>query len=155
PGLEIELAVEVDVAAAQAHTLAVDAWKIRLSTDPAAEAAVERVIPDVQLPDRRRIHRRDEVAGVVGDVHEVIVGHDAAHGRNDVVGQFAGWPGIEAPAAVCEANHSALGLGPAKDRQVPRRPIFDYLGDSLIGPDVILLAQPQQAYVTAVARRKT
>ena len=56
PAVEVELAVvELDVDPAQADALAVDAGEVGLAADPAAVAAVERVIPDVQLPDGRRV----------------------------------------------------------------------------------------------------
>ena len=51
PAVEIEPAVvELDVDPAQSHALAVDAGEIGLAADPRAEAAIERVIPDVELP---------------------------------------------------------------------------------------------------------
>src|SRR6266478_1278566 len=48
--------------ATQAHLIAIDARKIGLAAQPRGHAAVERVIPDVQLPHGRRIDRGDKVA---------------------------------------------------------------------------------------------
>lgn len=51
PAVEIEPAIiQLDVDPAQSHALAVDAGEIGLAADPRAEAAVERVIPVVELP---------------------------------------------------------------------------------------------------------
>src|SRR5262249_51628915 len=104
PGIEVELAVQVDVATAQADALAVDAGEVRLATDARAVAAVEGVVPGIQLPDRRRVYRRDEVAHAVGHVHQVLVGADAVHRRHRVAGQVPGWADVEAPAAVRKAD---------------------------------------------------
>src|SRR5262249_52391906 len=141
PGVEFEFAVEVDVAASEPDALAVDAREIGLAADPAAVAAIQRVIPSVQLPDGRRVHGGNEIASIVSNVDEVFVGPDAVHRRNNVVRQFARRTDIEAPAAVREADHTPLRFGPAEDRQVPRRPILDDFGNPLVRPDVILLAQ--------------
>src|SRR5262249_50019783 len=136
PGVEIKLAVEMDVAAAQADALAVDAREIGLAANAAAVAAVQRVIPDVQLPNRRRVHGGDETAGIVRDIHEILVGADARHARHHVVGQLANVGAalgrLQAPAAVRETDDAALRLGPAEYWQVPRRPILDHLGDFLV-----------------------
>ena len=56
PAVEVELAVvELDVDPAQADALAVDAGEVGLAADLGAVAAVERVVPDVQLPGGRRV----------------------------------------------------------------------------------------------------
>ncbi len=114
PGVEVERLVlrpELHVAAAQADALAVDAGEIGLAADAAGVAAVERVIPDVQLPDDGRIDRRDEVAGVVHDVDDVLVGADAVE-RRHLVGRQLVAGDLQAPAAVREADDAALLLAP-------------------------------------------
>src|SRR5260370_30015124 len=116
PVVEIELAARVDIAAAQADALAVDAGEIRLAADPAAVAAIQRVVPDVELPIGRRVDRGDEVTHAVGDIHEILVGADAVHHRQEIIGDLPGGRvvrllGGQAPATVSEADHAALGLG--------------------------------------------
>ena len=90
PVIEIELAVEVDVAAAHADAVIVYAREICLTADPATVAAIQGVVPDVQFPDRRRIHGADEITSIVGDVNQVFVGADAVHPRHDVIGKLVG-----------------------------------------------------------------
>ena len=84
------VAVELHVRPAQADALAVDAGEVGLAADPAAVAAVERVIPDVQFPGGRRVDRRDEVDRVVDHVDDVFVGADAVERRDLVVRQLVG-----------------------------------------------------------------
>ncbi len=56
PAVEIELAVgQLDVDPAQADALAVDAGEVGLAADPGPIAAIERVIPDVELPGGGRV----------------------------------------------------------------------------------------------------
>src|SRR5881628_1709237 len=86
PVVEIQFAVEVNIAATQADALAVDTREVGLAADTCAIAAIQGVVPDIELPIRWRIDRRDEVAGAVGDVHEVFIGADAVHHRQDVIG---------------------------------------------------------------------
>src|SRR5262249_38762012 len=57
PVLEAQLARHVHVTAPDPHALAIDAGEVRLPADATAVADVQRVIPDVQLPDRGRVHR--------------------------------------------------------------------------------------------------
>src|SRR6266571_8270762 len=83
PFVELEFTVEMHVTSPQADALAIDAWKIGLAANPAAVAAIERVIPDVQLVDRRRVHGGDEVAHAVRDVDQVLIGADAVHRGHD------------------------------------------------------------------------
>src|SRR5262249_59163466 len=53
--------IEFDVAAAESDAFPVDAREIGLAADARAEAGVERVVPDVQLPRRWRVNGRDEI----------------------------------------------------------------------------------------------
>ena len=58
PGVKIELAVrELDVDTPQTDPLAVNARKVGLPGNLASVPTVERVIPDVELPGRRRVDR--------------------------------------------------------------------------------------------------
>src|SRR6266478_6988821 len=112
PSVEIELTVEVHIAPAQADALAINARKIGLAANPAAVAAIERVIPDVQLVNRRRVHGGDEVAHAVRNVDQVLIGADAVHRGHDIVGQFSRRADVKAPAAVSEADDGPLPFGP-------------------------------------------
>src|SRR5262249_27258148 len=56
PVLKVEFSLQMDVTASQADPFAIDARKIGLAADSAAVTAIQRVIPDVQLPHRRRVH---------------------------------------------------------------------------------------------------
>src|SRR5208337_1037728 len=74
PAVEIEPAVvELDVDAPQADALAVNAGKIGLAADPRAKAAVQGVIPDVELPGNWRVHRRQDIDRAVHHVHDVFI----------------------------------------------------------------------------------
>ena len=87
PLVEVELAVgELDVNPAQADALAVDAGKVGLAAELGPVAAVERVIPDVELPGSGRVDARDEIDRVVHHVDDVFVGADAVE-RRDLVGR--------------------------------------------------------------------
>src|SRR5437899_11708813 len=79
PCVEVEFAVGVYVTASEPAALAVDAGEVGLAADPGAVSAIERVIPDVQLPVGGSIDRRNEVARAVGDVDDVLVGANAVH----------------------------------------------------------------------------
>lgn len=59
PVVEVErlVLVELHVDAAEANFVTVDAREVGLAGDPRSEAGVERVVPDVEFPDRRRIDR--------------------------------------------------------------------------------------------------
>src|SRR4029450_13713922 len=59
----IEFSIELYVRASDADFLAIDAWEIGLAADSRAESHVERVIPDVQLPDVRRVDGGHEIHG--------------------------------------------------------------------------------------------
>src|SRR5690606_28286355 len=130
------------------------------TADTAGIAAVERVVPDVQLPDAGRIDGRDEVAGVVHDVHDVLVGADAVEGRHFVGGQFVGGD-FQAPAAVREAHHAPLLFAPFEDGQIPSGPLTNLRGPRAfetsafvaeapvelhrLGIRVVVFLKPQQA----------
>ena len=56
-----EAAVKFDIGAAEADALAVDAGEIGLTADAGAEAGVEGVVPDVELPGMRGIDCGQEI----------------------------------------------------------------------------------------------
>ena len=95
PGVILELAIELHVAATEADLLAVDAGEVGLAADARAESGVERVIPDVQLPGVRRVDGGHEIDGrhelairagnLVSDVHDVFIRADAVELRQAVV----------------------------------------------------------------------
>ena len=141
---------QLDVGAAQADALAVDAREIRLAADACAEADVERVIPDVQFPRVRRIDHRHEIdrrhrlavrpGQLVGDIDDVFIRADAAEGRDDVIGKLVGrgrqvdrlWAEalriilrdrLQTPAGMRGPDERALGLGPAQGVEPERRPM--------------------------------
>src|SRR5262249_4609677 len=71
PGVKSQLIVEFDIATSQTDSLAVDAGEIGLAADAGAETAIERVIPDVEFPYRRRIYGRNEVNRAMRNVRDV------------------------------------------------------------------------------------
>src|SRR5262249_19093955 len=125
-----------DVDAAEADFVAIDAGKIGLATDSRGHAAVQRVIPGVQLPDSGCIDGGNEIAHAVDRIDDELVSPNAIEGRHRIVGQFVGGPPArsagtrrvadagqplaagtisgqgEAPAAVREADDAALLLAP-------------------------------------------
>src|SRR5437773_10023756 len=93
-----------------------DAREIGLPRDSRAESHIQGVIPNVQFPQIRRVHRRNEIDRVgMRDVHDVFIGADSVEAGNLVVGQLARL-GLESPAGVSKAGHSALRFGPAQNR---------------------------------------
>ncbi len=61
PGIKVELCIKLDITAAETNTIAIYAWEISLTTDAGAKTDIERVIPDIELPDIGCVDRRDEV----------------------------------------------------------------------------------------------
>src|SRR5579872_3755973 len=59
------IGTQLDINAPQPDLVAVNARKVGFAADSRRHAAVESVIPDVELPDWRRVDRRDEVAGAI------------------------------------------------------------------------------------------
>ena len=61
-------------------------WEIGLAGNPRSEPDVQRVIPDIQLPGVRRIHRGNEIHGArMRNVHDVLVRSDVVESGNLVV----------------------------------------------------------------------
>src|SRR5262249_55897799 len=102
---------KLDVGPAAADALVCDAWEVCFARDARTEAAVERVIPDVQLVGIRCVAGGDEVDGIVRDVDDELVRADAVKRRYLESGQFPRLR-LEAPAAVREPDHRALGFSP-------------------------------------------
>ena len=150
PGIIIEPAVEFHIGAAQTHALAVDAGEVGFAADACAEAGVEGVIPNVQLPGVWRVDHGHEIdrwyqlairpRDLVGDVDDVFAGTDAIEGRHDVVWQFirGGWKSefvclsacgiafskrLQAPAAVSGAGERSLFLCPFQRVEAQRGPV--------------------------------
>src|SRR2546423_9477611 len=83
PLLEAQGPVNARVRPADADAPVVYAWKVGLAADPGSKADVQRVVPDAQLPDRRRVHRGNEIDRFrVRDVDDVFVGADAVERRH-------------------------------------------------------------------------
>ena len=120
--------------------------KVGLAADLGPIAAVERVIPDVELPRGRGVDGRDEVDRVVHHVDDVLVGADAVE-RRDLVGGKLVVGDLEAPARMREADDAALRLAPLEHGQVPARPLLDP-GRARI----VVFLEPQQAEVAGVRR---
>ena len=134
------LGIELDVDSAQSDAVPVDAREIGLATDAALVAAVERVIPAVELPDARRIDRRDEIAHVVDDIDDIFIRANAVERRHGIIRQLVGGAAgtsrhtlttgtvvrqLQPPAAVRETDNAPLFLAPLENRQIPRRPFPD------------------------------
>ena len=107
----VATAFEFDIGTAQPDALAVDAGEIGLAADAALIAAVERVVPDVQLPEDRRIDRRNEIAHVVNDVDDVFIGADAVEPRHFEVGQRCR-PTLASPSRCARSRQCLLALCP-------------------------------------------
>ena len=150
PAVEIEPAVfELDVDSPQADALAVNTGKIGLAADPRAKAAIQGVIPDVQLPRSRRVHRRQEIDCVVHHVHDVFIGADAVEGRN-LVGRNRVGRGLQSPARVGEPDDPSLRFAPLQYGKVPARPLIDPRGAR-----IVVLLEAQQAEMPRVRRRES
>ena len=151
-----QLAVELHVAAAQAHALAVDAGEICLTTRAHAEPGVQAVIPHVQLRLRigidggGEINRRHQLAvrsrHLVRDVHDKLVRADAVVIWHLIARQFPIAHG-DARAAVGRAGHGALLLGPAQRVQAEGGPVL--VGNAA---GINLILEPQQHEMAALMR---
>ncbi len=158
PGVKGQLAIELDVGAAEADPLAVDAREIGLAADAGAEAAVQGVVPDVEFPRVGGVDGGDEIDGWnlfavrsldgVGDVHDVLVGADPIVGRDLVVGEFVARD-AEPPARVGRPHHRALLLGPAQGVETEGGPVV--LG---LATGVNLVLEAQEAEVSGTVRAK-
>ena len=147
PRVIIERPVQMDVTPAKPDSFAVDAGKVGFAADPGSETAIQRVIPDVQLPDVGRVDGADEVhrrdlfpvrpRHGVSHVDDVFVGANAVEGRDDEVWELRGFH-LQTPTAVGRAANGALLLGPAQSVQSQGGPVV--LGISA-GRQLILESQ--------------
>ena len=115
-----------------------------------AEADVERVVPDVQLPHVRRVARRDEVDRVrLSDVDDEFVGTDAVEAGHLVVGQLGARTSRPHPECA-KPTTAPCAFGPAQNRQGPAGPVLQTRRTG-----IVLLLQAKQHEVTGMARGKT
>src|SRR5262245_2751178 len=152
----IEFSIELYVRAPDADFLAIDAREIGLATDSRAEAHVERVIPDVQLPDVRRVDGGHEIHGwnrpavpirnLVRHIDDVLVRADAVEWGNDVVRQLRRVH-LEAESRMGGPAHRSLALRPSQRVQPERGPVFE--GGAT---RVDLFVEPQQHEMTGLMR---
>ena len=109
-----ELVVELDVGTAQSDFVVVDAGEVCFATNAAGKAAVERVIPGAEFPDDRRVDGGNEIADIMRDIDDILVGADTVEARH-----FEGWQGftgnLQPPSAVREADNATLVLPPFQD----------------------------------------
>ena len=76
-------AVDFGVTSALAYATVVNTREIGLTGDPRAETDVKRVIPNIQLPDIRRVAGRDEInCSGLGYVGDILVCPNAIEGRH-------------------------------------------------------------------------
>src|SRR4029077_608183 len=88
-------------------------WEIGLTGNPRSESDVQRVIPDIELPGVRRIHRRNEIHRArMRHVHDVFVRADRVEPWNFVVGYFPRLH-LESKSRVCKPCQRSLRLRPA------------------------------------------
>ena len=138
--------VDLRIRARQANLVISDTGEIRLAADPRPEAGIQRVIPDVQLPDVRCIPGRNEIDRVgMRHVDDELVGADAVERRYFVVRQRAA-ARLQPPSGMGESNHGSLRLGPAKNGQRPGRPVLE-----TPRARVVLILQTEEHEVTGMA----
>ena len=109
PGIKIQLFAfgNFDINPAEADFVAVDAGEIRLAADLRPEAAIQRVIPDVEFPDARRIDGGDEIAHIMGDGDDVLVRPDAVELGHRVIGQLVRGAAVPAAGRVGDSSQTA------------------------------------------------
>src|SRR5690606_8108773 len=92
PRIEIELRSgrKLYVASSESDALAVDAGKIGFAADARADAAIEHMIPYIQLPDGGGIDGGNKIALAGGTGDDEFVGADSVERRHRVVGKRVG-----------------------------------------------------------------
>ena len=79
------------VNATKSNTFSVDTWKVGFAANATRVTAIEGVVPNVELPDRRGIDGGDEIANIVDNVDNVFVRSNTIEGRHIVVGELVTW----------------------------------------------------------------
>src|SRR5262249_47785615 len=150
PLVEVELAFgQPHVDSAQANLFTIDTGEIGFATDLGSIAAVQRVVPDVELPGGWCVDAGDEIDGVMHDVDNVFVGADAVVWGHVVAGQLE-VVGFEPPTRMREADDAALRLTPFEDGEIPARPFFD-AGRARI----VVFLEPEEAQMAGVRGGKS
>ena len=156
PLVVIEFAIEFDIRPANPDPLAIDARKVRLATDARAEAGVQRLVPDIQFPNRGRVHHRKEIDGghrfavgaghFVGHIHDVFIGADAVEFGHVVIRQLAAFD-LQTPARMGRTADGPLLFGPAQRVEAERGPMV--FG---IAAGINLIFEPQQTEMAGIVR---
>src|SRR4051794_2978129 len=112
-------AVQLGVDATLAHASVSNARKVSLAGNSRSEADVESVVPDVQLPDVRRVCGGDEIHRVwISNVHNVFVRPDSVETRCFIVRQLVRFD-FKSKTGMREPHHRMLSLGPSQNGKVP------------------------------------
>src|ERR1700677_16664 len=124
-------AIEPYIAAPYSDSLAADAGEICLPNHRQTEAAIQHVIPGIQLGEGPGVAAGKKVDNPMGHVNNRFLCTYAIHGRNLVVRQIGGI-NSHATAAMRIAGDSALFPSPFQNWQIPRRPIFNELRAGIV-----------------------
>src|SRR5258708_29325469 len=149
PGIEVQLAIQLDVGPPDPNPFAVNSRKIRLAAVPRPVPAIERVIPHVQLGNGISVDCRDEVdrrnlpavrpLHGMGHVHHILIRPDSVIRRNRI-----GWDcslrGLNSVAGMGRATNGPLLLGPLESIEPEGRPVLPG-----IAAGIYLLLEPQKA----------
>ena len=173
PGIEIERLplVELHVDPPQPHPVTVDAGEVGLAADPRREAAIECVVPNVELPHRWRVDGREKIAHAGRRRDNVLIGADPVEAGHGVIGELrrglsrpvarrplatelAASPRhhvgeFESPAGMAVTDNAPLLPPPGKDRLRPTRPLLD---ERRAG--VVVLGKSEKTEVAGVRRRE-
>src|SRR5437879_13656615 len=85
-----------------------DAREIGLSGNARAKSNIQRVIPNIEFPGVRCIHRGNEIHRVgIRHIHYVFIGSNGVKARNLIIWKFARIHG-ESPARMRKARQSSL-----------------------------------------------
>ena len=113
PGAVTERPIDFGINATLANARIRNTWEIGLAGNPRSESDVQRVIPDIELPGVRRIHRGNEIHRArMRHVHDVLVRADRVEPGNFVVGYLPRLH-LEPKSRVCKPRQRSLRLRPA------------------------------------------
>src|SRR3954469_25051643 len=116
PSAIAERAIDLGVDAPLADARIRDARKIGLPRDARAEPDIERVIPDIELPNVRRVHSGNEINSIgIRYINNIFVSANAVETWNLVIGKLAGFH-FQPPAGVCKTHQRSLRFSPPQDR---------------------------------------